>query len=58
MDAFAFITLYFQISVKKSLKTLSFKKVEEQFVKILEQVSKKYPPSLDGIFEDNIIFGL
>jgi hypothetical protein len=58
MDAFAFITLYFQISIKKLLKVQSFKKVEEQFVKLIASLAKMYPPSNDSIDEAANSYGL
>jgi hypothetical protein len=58
MDAFAFITLYFQIGIKKLLKIQSFKTVEEHYVRALDQISKTYPPSLEGIIESRLNFDI
>ncbi len=58
MDAFAFITLYFQISIKKLLQVQGFKKVEEQFVKLILSLAKIYPPSNDPIDQTANSYGL
>lgn len=45
MTAFAFLSLYLQISVKNRLFKDEFAKVEQDYLNQLESLAKKYPPN-------------
>ena len=43
MRAFAFLSLYLQMSVAKSLESFNWKEVEEKYGTTLKMLEKKYP---------------
>ena len=43
MNAFAFLSLYLQMSVAKSLESFNWNEVEEKYEKTLKMLEKKYP---------------
>jgi len=43
MKAFAFLSLYLQISVAKLLESKPWKDVEKEYIEVLKLLEKKYP---------------
>jgi hypothetical protein len=45
MDAFAFLSLYLQLSVKNRISKEELRKVEADYLNMLDYLAKKYPPN-------------